>query len=92
MCNVGAPDAAGARQLDLRGLRCPLPALKVRKALLKAPPGAIVAVTCDDPLARVDIPNLVRELGDELLSIETEDRAATFAIRRRGGPPPAEID
>jgi tRNA 2-thiouridine synthesizing protein A len=89
--NPGAPDASAARRLDLRGLRCPLPALKVRKALSNAPAGAVVVAICDDPLARLDVPNVARELGDEIVSIEIADRAATFVIRRRGDAPPEEI-
>lgn len=68
--------------LDLSGLKCPLPALKTRKALQRLAPGDRLVVTCTDPMAAIDIPNLVRETGDEL---ERQDRTGTalvFAIRR----------
>ncbi len=52
--------------LDLRGLRCPLPALKTRKALSRLAPGEVLVVECTDPLATIDIPNLIRQTGDVL--------------------------
>jgi len=68
--------------LDLRGLKCPLPALKTRKALDAAAPGSVLLVSCTDPLAAIDLPNLVRETGDEFLSRREADGYAVFAIRR----------
>ena len=52
--------------LDLRGLKCPLPALKARKALGKLASGDVLVLECTDPLSTIDIPNLVRETGDVL--------------------------
>lgn len=68
--------------LDLRGLKCPLPALKTRKALSGLAPGAILAVECTDPLAAIDIPNLVRETGDTLLDTAKQDGMMVFSIRK----------
>ncbi|MGL4729790.1 MAG: sulfurtransferase TusA family protein [Bosea sp. (in: a-proteobacteria)] len=71
--------------LDLSGLKCPLPALRTRKALKTAAPGTRLIVTCTDPLAAIDIPNLLRETGDAL---EEERRAGEtqliFFIRKAG--------
>ena len=50
--------------LDLRGLKCPLPVLRVRKALGVARPGSLLVVHCTDPMAAIDLPNLARETGD----------------------------
>ncbi len=52
--------------INLRGLKCPLPALRARKALAKMPAGDVLVVECTDPLAEIDIPNLVRQTGDVL--------------------------
>ncbi|WP_020184647.1 sulfurtransferase TusA family protein [Methylopila sp. 73B] len=71
--------------LDLRGLRCPLPVLKLRKALLGIPPGATVAVRTDDPLATLDVPNFLRENGDALLSSEPDGGGRRFTVRRGPG-------
>jgi len=69
--------------LDLRGLRCPLPALRTRKVLRKLKPGELLVVECTDPLAAIDIPHLVRETGDALERQETMQDLFTFHIRRR---------
>jgi tRNA 2-thiouridine synthesizing protein A len=58
--------------LDLRGLRCPLPALKTRKALTRLAAGDRLVVECTDPLSTLDIPNLINQTGDIL-----EDQTAT---------------
>lgn len=71
--------------LDLRGLKCPLPALKTRGALLTLPPGARLRVECTDPLSRIDIPHLVRETGDMLDEVEVRDGVVTFLIRKARG-------
>ena len=47
--------------LDLRGLKCPLPALFARRALARATPGDEIEVTADDPLAAVDIPHMCHQ-------------------------------
>jgi tRNA 2-thiouridine synthesizing protein A len=60
-------------KLDLAGLKCPLPALKTRKALKAIAPGDLLEVHCTDPLSVIDIPNLIRETGDK---VEIAERAA----------------
>jgi tRNA 2-thiouridine synthesizing protein A len=69
--------------LDLRGLNCPLPALRTRKALGGLNDGDLLIVACTDPLAVIDIPNLVRETGDVLERQQNIDGATAFHIRRR---------
>ena len=54
------------KTLNLRGLKCPLPALRTRKALGGMQPGDILIVECTDPLAGIDIPNLLNQTGDTL--------------------------
>ena len=69
-------------KLDLMGLNCPLPALKTRKALAKLRPGDQLQVHCTDPLAVIDIPNLIRETGDRCDIIEREERRIVFVIEK----------
>jgi len=69
--------------LDLRGLNCPLPALRTRKALGKLNEGDLIAVECTDPLAVIDIPNLLRETGDILERMTCKDGATVFHIKRK---------
>jgi tRNA 2-thiouridine synthesizing protein A len=66
--------------LDLRGLRCPLPALKTRKALRSLAAGDRLVVECTDPLSTIDIPNLIRETGDVLEGEERGSDAFVFRI------------
>ena len=58
------------RQLDLRGLACPLPVLKARKALLGLAPGKRLLVEASDPLAAIDIPHF-QEPATRLVATET---------------------
>jgi tRNA 2-thiouridine synthesizing protein A len=71
------------KTLDLRGLRCPLPALRTRKALDGMQPGDLLTVECTDSLARIDIPNLLRETGDALEETRQDDKVTTFRISKR---------
>jgi tRNA 2-thiouridine synthesizing protein A len=69
--------------LDLKGLKCPLPALKTRKALKSAQPGTELDVLCTDPMSVIDIPALVNETGDTLLQQERGETLIRFQIRKR---------
>jgi tRNA 2-thiouridine synthesizing protein A len=69
-------------RLDLTGLKCPLPALKTRKALSGIRPGDRLEVYCTDPLAVIDIPNLIRETGDRIENIERDGSQVTFLIEK----------
>jgi tRNA 2-thiouridine synthesizing protein A len=69
-------------RLDLRGLKCPLPALRTRKALKQATAGQRFVVECTDPLSTIDIPNLLRETGDLLEGQESAEGLHVFRIRR----------
>ena len=48
------------KTLNLRGLKCPLPALRARKALGGMAAGDLLTIECTDPLTAIDIPNLLR--------------------------------
>jgi tRNA 2-thiouridine synthesizing protein A len=71
-------------KLDLTGLKCPLPALKTRKALKALEPGDFLEVHCTDPLSVIDIPNLVRETGDKVEIAERAERIV-FVIEKTNG-------
>ena len=73
--------------LDLTGLKCPLPVLHTRKALRRLAPGARLVVTCTDPLAAIDIPNMIREEGDRLEAQDASDGTLRFRIRRNPATP-----
>ena len=77
-------------KLDLTGLKCPLPALKTRKALKTLTPGDLLEVHCTDPLSVIDIPNLIRETGDKVEITERVAHEIVFLIEKAGGSSPAE--
>jgi tRNA 2-thiouridine synthesizing protein A len=77
------PPAEGDEFLDLRGLKCPLPVLFARRALLQSRPGAVVVVRADDPMARIDIPHMCHQEGFEVVSIREAGGAIEAALRRR---------
>ena len=66
-------------ELDLRGLKCPLPALYTAKRLQALVPGARLSVVADDPMAAIDIPHLCRR-NVRLLSKTREGRTIRFEI------------
>ena len=70
-------------KLDLTGLKCPLPALKTRKAV---PPGDFLEVHCTDPLSVIDIPNLIRQTGDKVEITERAESRIVFLIEKANGP------
>lgn len=81
------PRATEEIGLDLRGLKCPLPALKTRAALARLPPGMVLVVHATDPMAVIDIPHLVAETGDEMIGQKIEEPLLTFRIRRAANRP-----
>ena len=73
-------------KLDLTGLKCPLPALKTRKALKALSAGDRLEVHCTDPLSVIDIPNLIRETGDRVEIPERAGQRVVFVIEKANGP------
>jgi tRNA 2-thiouridine synthesizing protein A len=68
--------------LDLRGLKCPLPALLAKKALARLVPGATLAVLADDPMSVVDIPHMCHAEGHAVQSMAQRDSYSEFVIRK----------
>jgi len=71
-------------KLDLTGLKCPLPALLARKAIMRLQPGDRLEVHCTDPMAAIDIPAMVQQGGNHVVG-EPERRGTTiiFLIEKR---------
>ncbi len=69
--------------MNLRGLKCPLPALRVRKMLSSLKSGDLIVAECTDPLTAIDIPNLLRQTGDTLESKAEATGLLTFRIRKK---------
>ena len=68
--------------VDLRGLKCPLPALMARRYLARAPAGAIVVVLADDPMAPVDVPHMCASEGFEVLEVQRLGNESRMILRK----------
>jgi tRNA 2-thiouridine synthesizing protein A len=71
--------------LDARGLSCPLPVLKARKALRALPAGATIEVLSTDPGSLEDFPVFCQSAGHELLEVRQVDDAFCFVIKKGSG-------
>lgn len=75
--------------VDARGHRCPVPTLRLRRALEAAEPGARVRLLADDPLARIDVPHFAAQLGAEVLERSESDGTFSFLVARSAAGRPA---
>lgn len=62
--------------LDVRGLKCPLPVIRMEAALRRMPPGGELRILADDPVALVDIPHFAREGGHACRRARGEEEAS----------------
>jgi tRNA 2-thiouridine synthesizing protein A len=72
-----------AEELDLSGLKCPLPALMTARALRRLAPGMLLAVTVSDPLAPLDIKFLCEREGHDFLEQTTVGTGSRILLRCR---------
>ncbi|MDG1692035.1 MAG: sulfurtransferase TusA family protein [Alphaproteobacteria bacterium] len=63
-------------EIDATGLSCPMPVLRLQKALRGLPPKARVTLLATDPMAKIDVPHFLSENGHALLAHRTQDKAA----------------
>ncbi|APV52547.1 hypothetical protein BWI17_19680 [Betaproteobacteria bacterium GR16-43] len=70
------------RELDVRGLNCPLPILRAKKALTDLQSGQVLKVVATDPGSVKDFQAFCRQTGNELLS-HTEGAEFTFFMKKR---------
>ena len=70
--------------LDCRGLSCPMPLLKVKKALKKLKSEQILEVLGTDPGSKNDIPEYARKQGNEFLNMEDESGFTRYLIKKGG--------
>jgi tRNA 2-thiouridine synthesizing protein A len=71
-----------ARTLDVRGMRCPLPVLKARKALAAMAPGEEIEVLATDPAARIDFRHFCETTGNRLVATAEEGEVLSFRIAK----------
>jgi tRNA 2-thiouridine synthesizing protein A len=71
------------KELDTKGLNCPLPILRAKKALAELASGQVLKIVCTDPGSMRDFKAFARQTGNELLAQETEGELFIHFLRRR---------
>jgi tRNA 2-thiouridine synthesizing protein A len=71
------------KDLDARGLNCPLPILRTKKALTDMASGQVLRILATDPGAVKDFQAFAKQTGNELVSSEEANREYTFLMRKR---------
>ena len=69
--------------LDLKGLPCPMPVVKISKGIKEIEVGQVVEAITSDPGALADFPAWARTSGNEILKTEQSDGEITFFVRRK---------
>lgn len=73
--------------VDARGHRCPVPSLRLRRALQDHPETDRFVVLATDPMARIDVPFLMTDLGGAVLDVAEADQHLAITVSRRAVPP-----
>jgi TusA-related sulfurtransferase len=71
------------KEIDTRGLNCPLPILKAKKALSEMQTGDVLKVVATDPSSTRDFQAFARQTGNELLEQSQDGAEYTHYLRRR---------
>lgn len=66
--------------IDARGHHCPVPTLRLRKALEQAAPGARLRLLATDPMAKIDVPHFANQSGAQLLEAGEDAGALSFLV------------
>jgi tRNA 2-thiouridine synthesizing protein A len=76
------PDITPDLELDLKGLLCPLPMVKVSQNITKVEVGGVIRAVATDPGSMADIPAWAKSTGNEVLSAEKEGAEFVFYVKR----------
>jgi tRNA 2-thiouridine synthesizing protein A len=78
------PDVPAAdREVDARGLNCPLPILRAKKALSDLTSGQVLKVVSTDPGSKRDFTAFAKQTGNALVAVEEGAREWSFYLQRR---------
>jgi tRNA 2-thiouridine synthesizing protein A len=78
-----ADAVAHDRELDARGLNCPLPILRTKKLLNQMSGGQVLRVVATDPGSVRDFQAFARQTGNELVDQQSDDNEFVHYLRRR---------
>ncbi len=73
---------SAAKVLDLKGLLCPLPVVKMARAIKEGEIGQTIEAFATDPGVMADIPAWARSTGHEMVALEKLDKQFRFVVRR----------
>ena len=71
------------KEVDARGLNCPLPILRTKKALADMASGEVLKIMATDPGSGRDFQAFAKQTGNELLEHQEVDKVFVFYMRRR---------
>lgn len=71
------------KELDARGLNCPLPILRAKKALSEMQSGQVLKIVATDPGSVKDFQAFAKQTGNELLSHSEANKEFTFFLKRK---------
>jgi tRNA 2-thiouridine synthesizing protein A len=71
------------KDLDARGLNCPLPILRAKKALTEMASGQVLRIVATDPGSVKDFQAFSKQTGNELLSHAAADKEFTFFMKKK---------
>jgi tRNA 2-thiouridine synthesizing protein A len=71
------------KELDARGLNCPLPILRAKKSLNDMQSGQVLKIVATDPGSVRDFEAFAKQTGNELLSQAEADKQFTFFLKRK---------
>lgn len=71
------------KELDARGLNCPLPILRARKALTDMESGKVLRIVATDPGSVKDFEAFCKQTGNELLGHASSDKEFTYYLRKK---------
>jgi tRNA 2-thiouridine synthesizing protein A len=74
---------ASDRQLDVSGLKCPMPILRTKKALADMASGEVLEIRATDPATREDFAAFARQTGHVLLQLIEADASLVFYLKRK---------
>lgn len=70
------------KSIDLKGLLCPMPIVKMAKAIKEVNVGETLEAFASDPGVMADVPAWCRSTGNELVTLEKQDKQFHFVVRR----------